>query len=177
MAFAHPEHILQQFGITSGATVVDLGAGTGHYTIPTAQRVGEGGCVYAVDVRQDILSRLANTASDTHGLSNVEIVWGDIDEAGGTELRDGIADAVLITNVLFLLDDRETAAAEAYRILKRGGRALVVEWRESYGGMGPDASRVVSADRAREVFAAAGFAYTEEIDAGEHHYGFIFTKS
>ena len=67
--------------------------------------------------------------------------------------------------------------AEAYRILKSGGKVLVIDWTDSYGGMGPPVSDIVSSDNARYICEEAGFIFEKEFSAGTHHFGFIVKKS
>ena len=155
--------------------VADLGAGSGHYASEAGRRVGGEGRVYAVDVQKDLLERVAKEAREA-GLSNVEIIWGDAEEKGGTKLRDGAVDAVIAANVLFQLDDKEGFAAEAGRILHPKGRILVVDWLDSFGNMGPRPEGVVGKGAARKIFEEAGFSFESEIPAGEHHWGLIFRK-
>lgn len=173
--FADPEHIVGQFGLTEGMQVADLGAGAGYYSIAAAKRVGTSGRVYAVEIQQELMERTAREAKSA-GSSAIEIIWGNIEMSGGTKIADGTLDAVIVANVLFQIADKETFIAEIKRILKLGGRALVVDWAGSFAGMGPQPSDVISKDDARTLFKRYGFAFEREIDAGAHHYGFIVTN-
>jgi precorrin-6B methylase 2 len=78
----------RELGVDLGMKVVDLGAGSGFYTIEAAKLVRSGGRVYAVDVQQDLLAKLKNSAA-LAGLRNIEVVWGNIEKIGGTKLREG----------------------------------------------------------------------------------------
>jgi hypothetical protein len=60
--------------------------------------------------------------------------------------------------------------------LKVGGRALVVDWSDSFGGIGPEPKKVVTKIAAQEMFEKNGFHLDREINAGSHHYGLIFKK-
>jgi hypothetical protein len=62
------------------------------------------------------------------------------------------------------------------RILKKKGRVLLVEWADSFAGMGPHRDHVVKQDDAKKIFIDAGFAYERDVKAGEHHYGLVFRK-
>lgn len=172
--FADPETNLKQFGIKPKDYVADFGAGTGAYTIPVARMAREGK-VYAIEVQKDLLERIRNDAAKAH-LSNIETIWGDVEEAGGTKLKEGAVDAVIISNILFQAADKNSLAKEAYRILKSGGRALIIDWKDSFGGMGPITSQLVSKALVQSLFEGAGFKLGGEITAGEHHYGLVFRK-
>ena len=175
MAFSEPQKIVDDFGIREGLTVADLGAGTGFYSVAAAKSVGEHGKVYAVDIQQELLSRIKTVAHDNH-LKNIEIVHGDIEHPGGTRLADGLADVAIAANVLFQLEKKENFAREAFRIMKSGARLLLIDWSDSFGGLGPQPEFVVTAPMARELFEKSGFNFASGIVAGDHHYGLIFRK-
>lgn len=175
MAFSDPQHNIKQFGLHEGMTIADLGAGTGAYTIASAREVGGEGRVYAVEVQKDLLQNIKNAASDA-GLSNVEVVWGDIERNGKTKIKDRTVDAVIIANVLFQVEDMDGTLLEVKRILKPEGRVLIVDWKDSFGGMGPQAGEILSYEEARKSFEENGFSFLKNIDAGDHHYGFIVKK-
>ncbi len=174
MNFSNPQSNVLQLGLREGMKVGDLGAGSGHYAVAAAGIVGSEGRVYAVDVIEDVLKHVKDHAH-TKGLRNVETVWGDFGKLGGTKLRDASLDAVILSNTLFQLEYREGAVAEIKRILKPGGRLLVVDWAGAYGGMGPLPHRVVSEHVAEELFIGAGFHKVKDFRAGPHHYSIVFT--
>lgn len=175
-AFTNPEANIGALGIYEGMYIADLGAGVGAYTIPLAERVGETGRVYAVEVQKDFLTNIKNEAT-ARGFNNVELLWGDIERLGGTKIKDEGVDAVVISNVLFQADDKKGLLNEASRILKTGGKLLLVDWSDSFKGLGPTQAMVVTRDRALSICEKAGFVLKNEIPAGEHHYGFIMLKS
>lgn len=172
--FADPATTIARFGLHENDYVVDFGAGSGAYSLAAAAAAARGK-VYAVDIQKDMLARLKREAQAA-GLHHVEVVWADLEVPGDLRLRENSCDAVILSNVLFQSGNKRMLAAEARRILKPGGRALVVEWSGSYNGVGPRESDVVSADAVRELFRSHAFAFLEEIEAGAYHYGFIFRK-
>ncbi|MDD5068846.1 MAG: methyltransferase domain-containing protein [Candidatus Pacebacteria bacterium] len=175
MAFTDPEHNIQQFGLQSGAKVADFGAGSGFYAFEIAKAVGGAGKVYAIDVQKDLLAKIKNEGSK-RGFTNIEIIWADVEKPAGTHLKADSVDAVLISNILFQLPDKVGAVAEAKRIVKSGGRILVIDWTDSYGGMGPAFDAIFTAKKAQELFTKAGLTLQTQIRAGDHHYGLIFKK-
>ncbi len=175
MDFAVPDSNVKQFELREGMQVADLGAGSGHYALAAAHMVGNSGGVHAVEVQRDLLHRIRDQAA-LEGLHNVEIIWGTIEEEGGTKLRDESMTAAILSNTLFQVEDKEGTLREAYRILAPNGRLLIVDWSESYGGMGPEENAIVTESKARELAESAGFTYDRAIDAGVHHYGFIMKK-
>lgn len=65
---------------------------------------------------------------------------------------------------------------EAKRVLRPGGRALVIDWTDSFGGLGPKPEMVFRKEKAGEMFEKNGFHLDREILAGVHHYGLIYKK-
>ena len=176
MDFAIPDKNIKQFGLSEGMKVADLGSGSGHYTLAAARMVGTSGEVHAVEVQRELLQRFKEEIED-EGFRNITVTWGDIEEEGGTKLRDNSMDAVILSNILFQVEDKEGTIREARRILKPGGRVLVIDWTESFGGMGPEEGAVVKEENARRLFESLGFAFGSTIDAGAPHYGFIMKKT
>lgn len=175
-AFTNPEDNIAALGIYEGMIIADLGAGTGAYTIPLAERVGETGRVYAVEVQKDFLTNIKNSATE-RGYKNVELLWGNIEMVGGTKIKDGACDAVVISNVLFLAEDKNGLLREASRILKQGGKLLLIDWADSFNNLGPSPAMVVTRDQALTLCEGNGFVLKNEVSAGEHHYGFVMLKS
>jgi len=172
MAFSDPEENIKQFHLEEGMIVADLGAGSGAYTRAAAKVVGESGIVYAVEVQKEFLETVAKSAV-TERLENIEVIWGDIETIGGTKIDDNKIDAVILSNVLFQVPNKHGLIAETKRILKPKGKILVVDWLDSFGGLGPQPSEVVSPEQAKQLFDEPCFAMGEDIDAGSNHYGFI----
>ncbi len=173
--FSDPEKNISQFSVGKGTTVADFGTGSGNYAFAAAEAVGEQGKVYAIDVQKDLLLKLKKEAQERY-ISNIETVWADLDIVGGTKIREGIIDQVIASNVFFQLENKENSAKEIKRILKHGGRVLVIDWEDSFRGMGPEPKAVFNEIKAKEIFEKVGFEYERDIEVGAHHYGLIFRK-
>lgn len=174
--FSDPEKNIEQFDLGEGNTVADFGSGAGFYSFSAAEAVGPSGKVYAIDVQKDLLEKLKNEARNSRHLNNIEIVWADLEHLGGTRLREGSMDAVIVANVFFQLEKKDNACVEIKRILKPGGRALVIDWASSFGGIGPDQNSVFTEKMAEQLFEKHGFKEDRSIGAGAQHYGIIFRK-
>lgn len=171
--FTNPKENVAQLCLREGMRVADFGAGTGHYTKAASEYVGYTGTVYAVEVQKDLVKKLESELK-SWGISNVQCIWGDIERKGGTKIADRSLDAVIISNVLFQAEDKLGLIDETKRVLKRGGKVLLIDWKES-SGMGPALNAVVTETRAKELFSLRGFHFLENIRATDHHYGIIFT--
>lgn len=174
--FSNPEKNISQLRLEEGMSVADLGAGSGFYVKALSKKVGTSGRVYAVEVQKDMVKRLESEMKAAH-LSNVVCVWGDIEKVGGTKIADESVHAVILSNVLFQVEDKLGLIDEAKRIVKKGGKVLLVDWMDSYGGMGPAVHHVVTKERAEELFTKRGFITSEVISVLDHHYGIIFTRN
>ncbi len=175
MAFSDPKSNIKQLGLFEGQFVADLGAGVGAYSIEAAKEVGENGRVYAVEVQKEFLANIKNSALQ-EGLSNIDVIWGDIERDGKTKIKDNIIDAVIVSNVLFQVEDRDGFIKEVKRILKTNGKVLVVDWEDSFNGTGPSPDSIIKYETARTLFEENGLSFLQNISAGDHHYGFIVVK-
>lgn len=155
--------------------VADFGAGSGAYVFAIAEQLAGHGVVYAIDIQKDLLRRIANEAHHRH-VHGVEVIWADLEVPGASKLADKSIDIVLISNALFQLEDKSAPFIEAKRILKPAGILGVIDWSESFGGLGPTAAHVVTREKARQLAEWAGFALVREFPAGAHHYGLVFKE-
>ena len=171
--FVDPNKNIAQLGLHVGMRVADFGSGTGFYVKAASAHVGNSGKVYAIEVQKGMVKRLESEIKQWK-LSNVDCIWGDIENIGGTKIAEKSMDAVIISNVLFQVEDKLGLIDEAKRILKKQGKVLLIDWKESFGGMGPAPHHVVDEKKARELFTKRGFKFVENIAAGDHHYGIIF---
>jgi ubiquinone/menaquinone biosynthesis C-methylase UbiE len=170
--FSDPAQNLARLGLTDGMKVVDIGAGSGFYTMEAARIVGKNGRVYAVDVQKNILERL-RTNGLTSGLTNIEVVWGNAEKIGGTKIREGIADRVIASNVLFQIEKPDDFSLEIKRLLKPGGKVLLVDWSE----LSPISPKnIVPSNKAQTLFEKVGFKLEQTFNAGEHHYGMVLSR-
>ena len=175
MAFAVPRENIQHLKLREGMHVADLGAGSGHYSIEAARIVGDSGAVYAIEVQKDLLTRISDDAKRA-GLHNIHVVWGDVEENQGTKLGDKSVDAVILSNILFQAEDKTALLREACRILKPEGNMLIIDWSDSHGGLGPQPDMLVSKSDAQNLAQEVGLIFKEDVEVGEHHYGFVMSK-
>ncbi len=173
--FSNPEKNLIQLGVSDGMFVADFGAGNGYYAMLFAERVGETGRVYCIDIQSDLLNKILKESEERY-ISNIEVITSDIEKEKGSTLTEKSVDVVLIANTFFQIDHKDSVAKEVYRILKVKGRLMFIEWSDSFAGIGPHRDHVIKKDDARKIFEENGFVFDREIDAGEHHYGLVFRK-
>lgn len=173
--FVVPEVVVTHFHIREGDVVGDFGAGSGYFTPVLSKLVGPSGKVYACEIQKELVEKIGSLAR-TQGLSNVNPLWCDLEELGGSKVPDEALNVALIVNTFFQLEDKKTSIEEIARTLKSGGKLFVIDWSESFGGLGPQPNDVVTEAAARAYFEAAGFIFERSFDAGGHHYGLAYRK-
>ena len=175
MAFVNPSEVIHTLGIKEGSKFADFGAGSGAFVLAAAPLVGVTGTVYAIDIQKDILLKLKESVINA-GITNTKFLWCDFEILGATKLPDDSLDVVLISNTLFQLEDRAGALREAYRTLKPGGSLYIIDWSESFNGMGPSKELVVPQADSQALAEAAKFVLKDTFTPGDHHYGLHFNK-
>ena len=173
--FLEPERIVKNLGIEKGDHVADFGAGHGYFTISMAKTVGGDGKVYAIDIQKPVLDIIRSRAKLDH-LLNIETVWADLDQPGGSKIKEKYLDLVIIANILFQAENKAGLFQEAYRILREKGRLAVIEWDETPAPLGPPIEMRIKKDQVKRWAEDAGLVADREFEAGSHHYGFVFRK-
>ena len=107
--------------LEAGETVLDLGAGGGIDVLLSAKRVGPTGKAYGLDMTDEMLA-LANENKRRAGAENVEFLKGEIESI---PLPDATVDVIISNCVINLSADKRRVLAEAFRVLKPGGRFAV----------------------------------------------------
>jgi SAM-dependent methyltransferase len=154
-----------------GEDVLDLGSGGGIDVLLSARRVGPSGRAYGVDMTAEMLE-LARANQARAGVANAEFLEGRIE---AVPLPDASVDVVVSNCVINLSADKAAVLAEAFRVLRPGGRlavADVVADREPEPGRRADAEAwagclagAITRSRYRSLLAAAGFVAVEIVDS------------
>jgi tRNA A58 N-methylase Trm61 len=153
------EYIISSLGLKPGDVVGDMGAGPGVLSLPIAKAVAPGGKVYAVEIEQGFLDRIAAKGREA-GVTNIVTVLGAFSDP---KLPARDVDVALFHDVLHHIKERAEYLKATARYLKPGGRIAVVE-------LPPDGSHkdepelVVTKDQVKGWMADAGFAPVKEFD-------------
>lgn len=168
--FLNPKKVLDQLELDKEMTAVDLGCGSGSWVLPLAEKL-EDGQVAAIDILEEPLSALEGKAKQEN-LSNIKTILADVEK--DSKLDDESSDLVLITNLLFEIDDKKKVLNEAKRILKPGGKILVVDWKPDVP-FGPKEGRI-SLNEIKKLFEKSGLKFEKELDSGAYHFALLFEK-
>jgi ubiquinone/menaquinone biosynthesis C-methylase UbiE len=171
-SFLEPEIILQEAGLKSGDKVADFGCGSGYFSIAAAVKVGEGGEVFSLDVLPSALESVASRAKIS-GLTNIATSRVNLEKENGSKLGSASVDWVLIKDMLFQNDRKEIILNEAFRILRPGGKVLIVEWNDQDAGVGPDKKLRIGKKALNELAKQAKFSVEKEMSAGDFHYAIV----
>jgi len=171
MEFLNPEKILEKLNLRENQIAADFGCGSGGWAIPLA-KILKRGKVFAIDILEEPLSALSLKLK-TEKIYNVEIRKADVEEK--VSLLPESVDLVLMTNLLFECKNKRKVLEEGKRILKKGGKILIVDWKENLPPqIGPEER--AKKEEIKEIAENIGLKLKEEFEAGDFHFGLIFEK-
>jgi ubiquinone/menaquinone biosynthesis C-methylase UbiE len=160
-----PDEVIRALAVEAGATVVDLGAGTGYFALPLARAIGAAGRVIAVDAQDEMLELLRRKISSS-AVSNIELVRAEADRIA---LPDSACDLIFLANVWHEISDRVAALAETKRVLKAQGRIAILDWRPDVEPEhGPPLEHRLTPASAVAELVAAGFQPGSQRNIGKY---------
>ncbi len=137
-----------------GDSVLEVGPGTGYYSLHVAEWLEPGGTLDVVDIQQAMLDHVTRRAQE-RGIENIVATRAD---ARALPYSDDTFDAAYLTVVLGEIPDQDAALRELRRVLKPGGRLVV-------GEAFPD-FHMVTFGTLRERAEAAGFEFGRRVGGG-----------
>ncbi|PIR73799.1 MAG: hypothetical protein COU40_00500 [Candidatus Moranbacteria bacterium CG10_big_fil_rev_8_21_14_0_10_35_21] len=176
MKFIRPQEIIDQLEIEPGMNIADFGCGPGHFSLPLAQKVAEGGMVYALDIVSQKLEAVESRAKNL-GINNVIPKRANLEKVNGSGLEAISADWVIIKDILFQNKDKKIILGEAKRILKPEGKILIIEWKSTNVSLGPKKDTRISEEEMKNILEQDGFKIIKNIEAGDFHYGLVISKN
>ncbi|MEW6609452.1 MAG: class I SAM-dependent methyltransferase [bacterium] len=108
-----PEKMLAEVEIKTGCQVLDFGCGPGIFTIMIAEKIGQSGIVYALDIHP-LAIRMLKQKAQKKGLTNIKTILSDC----STSLPDNSIDLIVFFDVFHQLNNQEEVLAELHRLLK-----------------------------------------------------------
>ena len=177
------KQVLEKAGVTSGMKVGDFGCGgMGYFSLTAAELVGSGppkveasGVVYAVDILKTVLKGVEEIAK-ARGLDNVKIIWSNLEIYGATKIEGASLDIGFLINTLFQTKNDEAIIKECVRMIKPGGKLLVIDWKSGKANFGPATRDRVDVGLVKKVALDLGLREAESFDAGKYHWAMVFVK-
>lgn len=173
--FADPQAIINQLEINPGMAVADFGCGAGFFSLPLAQKVGTEGRVYALDILPVKLEAVVSQAK-TLNLTNIITRRVNLEAPAGSKLETESLDWIIMKDMLFQNKEKDKILAEAQRILKPGGHALIIEWNKEEASIGPEKELRIFKETLIDLATKNGWTVDKELEVGNFHYGLILKK-
>lgn len=174
--FIDPDMIISSLVIEPGCSVADFGCGPGYFSIPFAKAVGSDGKVFSLDVLPQALETVSSKAKN-EGILNIETKRVNLEKENGSKLGSESVDWVILKDILFQNQNKEIIIREANRILKKGGKAIIVEWNTKESMVGPALEIRIPQSSLENIFSNNGFIVEKTVEAGDFHYAFVAVKS
>ena len=166
-----PDTLLDALQIPPGASIADVGAGSGYFTWRLARKVGPAGKVFAVDVQQTMLDLVAKEVKK-HNLANVEPVLGSERDP---RLPEGALDLVFIANSYHEFSEPEAIMAAVRRSLKPNGRLVVIEYAKENSFVPVAPAHKMTIEDMRAEIEPVGFELDRILDFLPMQHGLVFT--
>jgi len=160
-AWQKPDLIMDALRIAEKATVADIGAGAGFFTVRLAARVGPNGIVYAEDIQPPMLETIKRRVS-REGLKNVITRLGTPTNAN---LPKGALDAVLVVDVYQEVEEEASRIGLLRHLaesLKPNGRIGIVNYKPGEGGPGPEPQKRLERTVVEAEVRAAGLRVLDD---------------
>jgi SAM-dependent methyltransferase len=176
-----PDAVVRDLGLQSQMAVLDVCCGDGRFTPALCRRASPGG-VLAIDLDAGELA-LARSACAAENCDNVSFVEGDVSDL--SLLVSDPQDYVFIANTFHGIPDKVAFARGVRKVLKPGGRLVIVNWHDTprertpVAGQprGPANDMRLSPDACAEAISAAGFVLNDLVELKPYHYGAVFIVS
>ena len=172
--FLHPEQVIQQINFSPKQIVADFGCGAGYFTVLMAQAVGPDGQVFACDVQEPPLETVLSKAK-TANVFNIKTIHCNLETPQSTKLAANSVDWIMLANILFQSQKKDTIIEEAKRILKPTGKIIMIDWLPQ-AVMAPKDGWPFTKDQGLKLGQQLGFTLDKDIVAGQYHWGIILKK-
>jgi ubiquinone/menaquinone biosynthesis C-methylase UbiE len=169
--------ILSKAELAEGMRIADFGCGaTGHFVFPASKMVGKTGSVYAVDIQRTVLETIKRRARQ-EGIDNIKPLWSNLEIYNATNIEASSLDLVLLVNTLYQSHKRVEIIREGVRVLKKGGKLIIVEWKKVHIPFGPPVEERVDMNALKTAAPKLGLLFEKEFFTGTYHYGLLFIKA
>lgn len=153
LEYLNPDLIWETLDLKGPHVLVDIGAGTGFFAVLFAKKT-DGGTVYACDISDVMISWMRENLKPGPKETLVPVKMAE----SSVPLPDGVADLVYMINLHHELEEPEKIISEACRLLRPGGKLMIIDWKKKETPQGPPLSIRVAGDEIAAQMAAAGFS-------------------
>lgn len=167
-----PRRAIDELKIPKGATVADIGAGSGYMTTLLARQVGQGGRVYANDIQARMLDLLRHNI-DRQKISNVETVLGTTDDP---KLPAGAIDLALMVDVYHEFSEPQKMLRGIRSALKADGRMALIEYRGEDPSIPIRPEHKMTIAQLRSEIEPEGFRLSKTIETLPRQHVVVFVK-
>ncbi len=167
-----PEAMLRSLKIPAGATVADVGAGAGYYSIRLARKVGPKGIVYATDLQPEMLRFLQENARAAR-VKNIKPIRCTQTK---TNLPSGAIDLILMVDVYHECTEPDATLHGLLTALKPGGRLVLVEFRAEDPTVPIKPEHKMTLEQVRKEVEPQGFTFKESLEFLPWQHVIIFEK-
>ena len=170
------DKIIDKFKAEAEQKIADLGCGNfGYFVFPLAKKVGKNGSIYAVDILKDVLKEIRTRAKEEN-LLQIKPVWTDLEVYKAMKIESDSIDTASLINVLSQSNNKSNIIKESARIIKRGGKLIIIDWKKEDSPLGPKNENKINKDKLIDICLNNGLELEEEFVAGPYHYGLILIK-
>lgn len=165
-----PRDTVAALQLAPGATVADLGAGTGYFARYLSEAVGGDGAVLAIETEPKLVAHLAVRA-ERERLANLTPILASRDNP---RLPRASTDLILIVDTYHHIDRRRAYLPHLRRALRSDGRVAVIDWKPGELAEGPEPDHKLPPEQVIAEMQAAGFTLTAQHTFLPFHYFLIF---
>jgi ubiquinone/menaquinone biosynthesis C-methylase UbiE len=172
LTWNNPREIIAAVGVRPGERVAEIGCGTGWFTFELEKAVRPRGMVYALDTQPAMLQILRAKRDSWERILTLPCGENEF------ELDEGEVDVVFHANALHETLEPERHLREVHRVLKPGGRLIIVEWHwaDEESQPGPPNTERLEVKDVQALLETTGFDVQEVQDVGPYHYAVQATK-
>jgi ubiquinone/menaquinone biosynthesis C-methylase UbiE len=167
-----PRLAIDALKIPKGATVADIGAGSGYITTLLARQVGPTGRVYANDIQTRMLDLLRRNI-DRQKINNVETVLGTIDDP---KLPPGAIDLALMVDVYHEFSEPQKMLRGIRAALKPNGRMALIEYRSEDPSVPIRPEHKMTVAQVRAEVEPEGFRFVKTIETLPRQHIVVFVR-
>ncbi|MGH9846400.1 MAG: class I SAM-dependent methyltransferase [Blastocatellia bacterium] len=160
-------NVIKTLKVRSGQRVCDLGAGSGLFTRPLAQRVGDKGIVYAVDIDAELLKHVEKTAQEQK-LANIKTILASETDP---KLPEPV-DLIVIIDTLHHISNQEAYLKGLGKYLKPDGRIAILDFSKNWPA--GHEKMIYTVDDLDGWMTAAGFKRVEKHDFLENNFFVVY---